>query len=199
MDRLCFIYDCFIIYHRGYSIIIVIILIGILLLFVSIIILKRAKKATKAVVEKKEELGIPKGQITYTDLDKPAKALFSKKYLIKGKPDYIVKTQDGLIPIEVKSGRVPKIPYKSHILQLASYWLLLEDNYPDDHVPYGIIVYSDGKQNKIEFNEDLKFELMEEMALMTKELMFGKVDRNHDNRMKCVRCSFMGGCEFQLS
>ncbi len=104
--------------------------------------------------------GIPHGRVIYSDLDRPAKALFSKKLGISGKPDYIIsdKRYGGLIPIEIKSGRAAK-PYRNHVLQLAAYCLLVEETYHKS-VPYGIIVYADGKQNKIIFDEPLRSDLI---------------------------------------
>ena len=109
------------------------------------------------VVKIRKKYGIPKGNITYTDLDKPAKPLFSAKHKLVGKPDYIVKRKEGHIPVEVKSSSV-EIPYKSHIMQLAAYCLLVEDVY-NAKVPYGIIVYGD-RQFKIPYSNILKTRLI---------------------------------------
>jgi hypothetical protein len=68
----------------------------------------------KKTVSNKKKYNIPDGKITYSDLNVPAKALFSKKYRISGKPDYIVKIQNKNIPVEVKSGSHDK-PRDSHI------------------------------------------------------------------------------------
>ena len=53
--------------------------------------------------EIKTKYRIPEGKITYTDLDKPAKALYSRMFNLAGKPDYIVKRDDEYIPVEVKN------------------------------------------------------------------------------------------------
>ena len=41
--------------------------------------------------EARQDCNIQPGEISYSDLDRPARALFSRKHLIAGKPDYIVR------------------------------------------------------------------------------------------------------------
>ena len=58
--------------------------------------------------------------------EKPVEALFSSKYGLAGKPDFILHTKDGLIPLEIKHANKPRQPYFSHVMQLISYCLLIE-------------------------------------------------------------------------
>jgi hypothetical protein len=51
----------------------------------------------------KKKYKIPEGKITYSDLNKPAKPYFSKRYRITGKPDYIIKRNKDFIPVEMKT------------------------------------------------------------------------------------------------
>ena len=53
--------------------------------------------------------------------------LRSETYRLTGRPDYIVEINGELVPVEVKSGRMPRGPLFSHILQTAAYCLLLEE------------------------------------------------------------------------
>lgn len=120
-----------------------------LLIALAVIFLLISRKEHKVAEKVKDEYGIPDGNILYTDLNRPAKPLFSKRYRITGKPDYIV-LDDKLnvpIPVEVKSGYADK-PYWNHVLQLAAYCLLIEETYGKP-VPYGLIVYGDGSQHRI--------------------------------------------------
>ncbi len=71
-------------------------------------------------------------QLAYTDMPEgTADLLVSQQHGIRGRPDYILYDDetDDYIPIEVKTGRVPRGPYFSHILQLAAYALLVEETY----------------------------------------------------------------------
>ncbi|MEK6887086.1 MAG: CRISPR-associated protein Cas4 [Nanoarchaeota archaeon] len=71
---------------------------------------------------------IYKNKIRYSDhAEKPIKAFFSHKYGLAGKPDYILHTKDGLIPLEIKSTPKPKEPYFSHVMQVIAYCFLMEE------------------------------------------------------------------------
>lgn len=44
------------------------------------------------------------------------------------RPDYLVETPDGLVPVEIKSTACPaRGPYDNHLAQLMGYCLLVED------------------------------------------------------------------------
>ena len=154
--------------------------------------------------------GIPKGKVIYSDLDRPGVSLFSKKYGIVGKPDYIVKDRASKanIPVEIKSGQA-KNPYRNHVLQLAAYCLLVEETF-NKPVPYGIIVYVDGKQHKIHFDKTLRSDLLRTIAEMRRHLKdeFPKYKsskhpllnyrlnkRGNDHYKRCRFCSLQAECE----
>lgn len=149
--------------------------------------------------------GIPRGIVVYSDLDRPGKVLFSKRYGIAGKPDYIIKdgASNANIPVEIKSGQAYK-PYRNHVLQLAAYCLLVEENY-DKPVPYGIIVYADGKQHKVYFDKALRTELVHTVQEMRRSLRdkgnrpgkFNLSSRNRGNDLieRCRFCSLQAECK----
>jgi CRISPR-associated exonuclease Cas4 len=141
--------------------------------------------------------GIPAGKVIYSDLDRPAKALHSRLLGISGKPDYIVKGKGrSLIPVEIKSGRAEQ-PYKSHVMQLAAYCHLVEESYKRP-VPYGIIVYSDGKQHMVNFDKSLRSELQATVGEMKRALQHECPPRRHSHKQKCRHCSFSGSCRHGL-
>jgi CRISPR-associated exonuclease Cas4 len=138
--------------------------------------------------------GIPDGKVIYSDLDRPGKVLYSKNLGISGKPDYIVKGKGrNLIPVEIKSGRA-KEPHKNHIMQLAAYCYLVEENYRRS-VPYGIIVYSDGVQHRINFDKTLRSDLLATVDEMKRALRHDCPKRAHSYKQRCLHCSFNGSCE----
>ncbi|MDI6708850.1 MAG: PD-(D/E)XK nuclease family protein [Candidatus Thermoplasmatota archaeon] len=98
-------------------------------------------------------------------LEKP---LFSKRLLCAGKPDYIVKEANGqIIPVEYKARRAPgQGPYKSHLLQLASYCALIEETY-GTRPGYGVIAYTD-KTFKIPYTDKLEQEMLELNEIVNK-------------------------------
>src|SRR5437763_3044380 len=91
------------------------------------------------------QTGLPEGKLIYSDTGfvtgklgpattdeygrKVERPLVSERFGLIGRPDYLVETGDGIIPVEVKSARMPASgqPYDSHVLQLAAYCLLVED------------------------------------------------------------------------
>ena len=60
---------------------------------------------------KRREYRIIRGKITYVDYGKEHPTLISKEYGLSGKPDYVLKNEDGHIPIEEKTGVIAKYPF----------------------------------------------------------------------------------------
>lgn len=149
-----------------------------------------------ATKKQKEKHKIQSGEITYSDLNKPAKPFFSNRYKIAGKPDYIVRTGNSYIPVELKTGRRNE-PQKNHIYQLAAYCQLLEENY-GDFVPYGILVYNNTYQYKIPFDPKIRFELENTIKKMRNLLKTGKFVRNHNEPNRCKNCSMAMYCQDKL-
>lgn len=163
---------------------------------ISIILISLSKIIHRDVRNLKTKHNIQDGKIAYSDLNKPGKPFFSKRYRMTGKPDYIVKKDKHYIPVEIKSGAY-KIPQQNHIFQLAGYCQLIEENF-SDFVPYGILVYNDGSQHKIPFNPSVRFELESTIKKMRYALKTGKILRNHSDSFKCKNCSMKTYCETRL-
>lgn len=72
------------------------------------------------------------------------KLLFSKKYNIQGKPDFVYKKFKTCYVIELKSGAIKDapIPHTGDLLQLVAYFLIIEDLY-GYKVKKGKLIYSD--------------------------------------------------------
>jgi len=140
---------------------------------------------------------IQDGNIIYSDLNIPAKTLFSKRYRISGKPDYIIKKDGYHIPIELKTGQHHE-PKKNHVFQLAAYCQILEENY-GCFVPFGILVYKDTcKQYKIPFDPKTRFELETAIKKMRHILKTKKNARNHNDLYKCKSCSMRRYCDKKI-
>ena len=75
--------------------------------------------------------GLPAGRVVYTDTrgwGRVEKPLFSPRWQLTGKPDYLVQTAAEVVPVEVKSGRAPaEGVYPAHLYQLAAYCALVAD------------------------------------------------------------------------
>src|SRR5437868_2460423 len=89
----------------------------------------------------RERAGLPAGVLVYADTgawQRNERPLYSPRYRLSGKPDYLVRDGQNVIPVEVKSRAAPETPYLSHVMQLASYCLLVEDTV-GAQAPYGFV------------------------------------------------------------
>lgn len=142
-------------------------------------------KYESIVKEARESVGV-EDQIAYND-NGDADLMVSEKYGLTGRPDYIIVRNGIHIPVELKTGRVPKGPFFSHIMQMATYCILTEERY-GRAPPYGILRYGD-REFEVDYTEDLRnlvLQKAEEMRLAGKT---GDVHRNHSRPGKCRNCS----------
>ena len=144
--------------------------------------------------------GLPQGRVIYTDtggwgrLERP---LFSRQFLLTGKPDYLVADGADVIPVEVKSSRAPAQPYPSHVLQLAAYCLLVEECY-GRRPAYGIVKYAD-RAFEVDYTPELEDELLATLEDMRDDLAAGDAPRNHDEPRRCRACGYRQQCDQRLA
>ncbi len=147
----------------------------------------------------RREAGLPGGRVIYTDthawgiVEKP---LFNNELGLTGKPDYLVEQNGKLIPVEVKTGRVPNAPYDLHIFQLAAYCLLVEKTY-GKRPPYGIIHYSN-RDFAVDYTPLLESALLDHLADMRRDELRKDVPRSHEDAARCRRCGFRKVCDQSL-
>jgi CRISPR-associated exonuclease Cas4 len=168
------------------------IIVLIILLMVGVILMSKSGRRYGYAKNIRRQYGIPDGMITYSDLNKPAQPLFSKELGLTGKPDYIVRHRGQYIPVEVKTGTAIK-PYWNHIMQIAAYCLLLEEQY-NTAVPFGVLTYGDRRQFRVPFGPELKRQIQDKMAEIRAQLWSNQVDRNHNVATKCQSCSLRRYC-----
>lgn len=145
-----------------------------------------------------KQYGLPMGEIVYLDeLNDHTPVLYSDKYDISGRPDFVVLTNGEYIPIEFKSGRVPRGPLFSHIIQIAAYCILVEENFGKSP-PYGIIKYGKTDFN-IDYTNDLKELVLKKVAEIRVAEATGIVHRNHNNPNRCLGCSRRDFCDEKLA
>lgn len=151
----------------------------------------KAKRASMAAAE---------GAIVYVGEGKSIDedpALFSHRLGLVGAPDSVVEREGNYIPVELKTGRVPKGPLFSHILQLAAYCALVEEKY-GRAPPYGLIQYGKVAEFEIEYNDDQRRLLEDKLSEMRSALKSKDVHRNHNRPGKCAGCSRREGCPERL-
>ena len=144
--------------------------------------------------------GLPQGRVVYADtggwgrLERP---LFSREFLLTGKPDYLVADGADVIPVEVKSSRSGQAqPYPSHVLQLAAYCLLVEECY-GRRPPYGIIKYADCAF-EVDYTPELEDELLATLEDMRADLAAGDAPCSHDEPRRCRACGYRQRCDQRL-
>jgi CRISPR-associated exonuclease Cas4 len=140
--------------------------------------------------------GLPTGTVAYTDTGgwgRVEKPLFSKTFHLTGKPDYLVRAADDLIPVEVKSGRAPAGgPYESHLYQLAAYCLLVTETY-GRRPRYGLIRYAD-KTLAVDYTPALESDLIALLRDIRADSQTDAVDRSHRSAARCRACGFNAEC-----
>lgn len=143
--------------------------------------------------------GLPAGQVVYDDSgawEAVEQPLLSRRYGLVGRPDYLVRLRVGraeqIIPVEVKSRRRPRTPTANHIMQLATYCLLIEDTHktrPD----YGLLRYADATL-KIPYTDDLRRAVLETADAIRRGRHVRDLDRDHNDKARCFGCGYRNAC-----
>lgn len=143
---------------------------------------------------------LPAGRVLYSDTGawrRNDRALFSKRHLLSGKPDYLIDAPDGVVPVELKSGRAPARPRDGHVLQLAAYCLLVEEQM-NTTVHEGVIQYAD-RQFVIAYDDALRERLLAALDDMRACLDDGDAARSHQDARRCASCGVREACDQVIS
>lgn len=144
--------------------------------------------------------GLPWARVVQSDtsadrtLERP---LFSRRYGLTGKPDYLITHGKALIPVEVKPGRRAATPYHSDLMQLAAYCLLVEEQF-GQAPPYGLLRYADATF-RLDYTATVRTELLSILADMHDLLDADDVERDHEEAQRCNACGFRTMCEDSLA
>ena len=163
-----------------------------------------------------QRTGLPEGRVIYSDTgaaavghvapvtlnergERQEKPLVSHRHRLAGRPDYLVRTDEGVIPVEAKSTKCPPggMPYESHLMQLACYCLLVEETM-GAHVPFGVIRYRD-RQLRVDYTDELRAALFALLAEMREAREADDVHRSHNERARCAACSYRTLCDESLT
>jgi CRISPR-associated exonuclease Cas4 len=143
--------------------------------------------------------GLPGGQVVYSDTGAEQavlEPLISHRYGLVGKPDYLVEVVHGrsrlVVPLEVKSRKRPPVLHEGHVLQLATYCLLVEDVY-GVRPPHGYLRYVDATI-AVPFTNDLRQAVLEAAAAIRKARTQANVPRSHQEAGRCGRCGYIASC-----
>lgn len=140
-------------------------------------------------------IGLPAGRVIYADTNNhghPRDALVSYHYGLSGRPDYVVKTREGLVPVEIKTGQAPPRPHEGHVLQLVAYCLLVEET-TGQRPTHGLIRYAD-RAFRVDYTPELRAALLQTLTWMRADLVAATVARSHNQPARCRRCGYRQVC-----
>lgn len=167
------------------------------LLLLAILLLLSALWLTRQSDRSRRRSGLPQGRLVYADTGRwsaVARPYFSQRFRLTGKPDYLVETDAGLVPVEVKRTAAPREgnAYDSHIMQLAAYCLLIEEAHGQPP-PHGLIHYANATI-QIDYTPDLRVALLDLLDEMRDRRGRRDVPRSHDEPARCQGCGVRHAC-----
>lgn len=151
----------------------------------------------------RKRIGIPAGALFYQDLPgQPfdGKPLRSPTLGISGKPDCLIRTAEGIIPVELKNASKPPARgevYPSHIIQAVAYCALVEDQMKLS-APYALVIYAGQQVRRVEFTEQRRRWLLDTIRQLEFARERQAVNRNHDHKARCAGCGVRSHCDQAL-
>ena len=136
-------------------------------------------------------------EVSYSDDDENAQLLVDETTGLRGRPDQIVIIDSEFIPVEQKTGKVPKKPHDSHRLQALAYARLVEVT-TGRTPPYALLRYGNENLHQLPWDDAAKEELNDQIATIQHAMAAGGATRNHDRPGKCKHCSRRHACDERL-
>ena len=151
----------------------------------------------------RKKTGIPAGEVFYQDL--PGQPFFgeplrSSALGISGKPDCLVRTMDGTVPVELKNSSKPPARggiYANHLIQALAYCALVEDQM-NVRVPYALVIYAGQQVRRVAFTEERRQWLLQTIHEVEVARARLTANRNHEHRGRCVGCGVRSTCDQAL-
>ena len=179
---------------------VILLIIGIGWMLIAAFFLYKLLLSTEKIDKLRDDYNLGEETIETPDgLTEETPVLKSRKYNLAGRPDYMIKENDLRIPVEVKTGRRPKAPFFSHVLQIGAYCLLSEETFQSSpshgQIRYGV----ESVPHNVEWEPKLKTLVLEKIEEMN-DILEGrtKAHRNHKRVGKCNSCSRRKGCPERL-
>ena len=124
--------------------------------------------------------------------------IYSARYGLSGRPDRIVRTARGIVPVELKSSAAPRTgPHEAQLAQLFAYCLLVEERYQST-VREGMIEYSD-RAFTIPFDEQRRKWILDLIAEVKQaKRLHSEPGRSHHHPARCRACGLRGSCSQAL-
>ncbi|HEY7348958.1 MAG TPA: PD-(D/E)XK nuclease family protein [Ktedonobacterales bacterium] len=157
----------------------------------------RRRQPRPARQERKAAQQLPEGRIVYQGVDGTGEPLLATSYPLSGKPDYVILSPEGMpIPVELKLTIESEEAQRHHVMQLAAYFVILEDLY-DRPPTYGVLRYAN-KDFTIQYSEALKRKVARRLAEMEHCDEQHPPTLTHQLPSKCHACPFQPICPIGL-
>lgn len=166
--------------------------IALIIFIVGLAIILLDKETSLRIREIKRTVGIKGYRSIYSDAKGDGTLLKSDTYMISGKPDYIFRKGDDLVPVELKS-TTTDAPLEKDVMQLAVYFLLVEENY-GIRPGKGRLIYA----NKA-YEIDNNYYIREKVTEIIKEMQSirnGAVHRYRVDKNRCHTCLYRDICQY---
>lgn len=168
-------------------------IVSIILLLVVLLLVKHGRPGIRKLTARDDVWGYA---LIYADQKQGGKGeedfgklLYSAKYELQGKPDYVFRSRLGgkIVPVELKSGSIGEedAPHHGDFLQLGAYFLILEDVY-GKRPPFGRVVYQD-YMFEIKNTQKVRNEVLGTMKEMREMLQYG-VGKPKNSFAHCRPC-----------
>ncbi len=137
-------------------------------------------------------------EVSYSDDEETAQLLIDPETGLRGRPDQIVIIDSQFIPVEQKTGKVPKRPHDSHRIQALAYARLVETT-TGRAPPYALLRYGPDNLHQLVWDDEAKKELDERIHQVQTVMALGGAKRNHERPGKCQNCSRRHACSERLA
>lgn len=144
--------------------------------------------------------GIPWARVRSSDTAgwrQAEQPLLSRRYGLVGKPDYLLDTRAGIVPVEVKPGRRASQPYESDLMQLAAYCLLVEET-TGCAPQYGLLRYAT-ETFRLPYTAAVRAALLDTLDELRQDRAAEDVERSHQHAARCLACGFNATCSDRLA
>ena len=161
---------------------------------------KQVSESIHEIILKHKVLG--KDILKYIETEQTAESFIESKELqLRGIIDAIEFIEDKVIPVELKTGSMPKQGvWPSHKLQVGCYILLCREKYEDKKVDYGIVRYLDfGEEREINMNPYLREEIFAVRDKVIELLQSNNIPERLPAKQgsinnRCIHCLYKKKC-----
>ena len=121
--------------------------------------------------------------------------LDSNNLQLKGIVDKVEIYEDGYVPIELKTGKMPKQGmWPGHRIQIAAYAMLIEEKFKTN-VKEAFVYYLDAKETRhISINPFMKQEIINLVKEVQELLKNQNIPDYCENKNKCINCGLRNTC-----